>query len=235
MWFSIPRCNNLSALDHLQERIEYVFSNQALLERAITHRSANKLNNERLEFLGDSLLGFVIAETLFERFPEAPEGDLSRMRANLVNKDALAVMAREIDLGAYMRLGTGELKSGGKRRDSILADAVEALIAAIYLDGGLVPCKHFVLKWGEQGLNQLQEQGEHKDCKTRLQEIMQAKGLPLPEYQVVDISGEAHDQTFTIQCGISLLKAAEQGTGKSKRLAEQAAAENVLSRLGGQV
>ena len=144
MWFSIPRCNNLSALDHLQERIEYVFSNQALLERAITHRSANKLNNERLEFLGDSLLGFVIAETLFERFPEAPEGDLSRMRANLVNKDALAVMAREIDLGAYMRLGTGELKSGGKRRDSILADAVEALIAAIYLDGGLVPCKHFV-------------------------------------------------------------------------------------------
>mgnify|MGYP006161668723 CR=1 FL=1 len=223
----------MSALDHLQKRIEHVFSNQALVERAITHRSANNLNNERLEFLGDSLLGFIIAEALFERFPEASEGDLSRMRANLVNRDALAAIAREVGLGVYMRLGAGELKSGGKRRESILADAVEALIAAIYLDGGLTPCKHFVLKWSEQGINQLREQGEHKDCKTRLQEIMQAKGLPLPEYQVVGVSGEAHDQTFTIQCGISLLKTAEQGTGKSKRLAEQAAAKNVLLRLGG--
>ncbi|MDP6096494.1 MAG: ribonuclease III [Gammaproteobacteria bacterium] len=225
----------MSTLDHLQKRIKYVFSSQALIERAITHRSANKLNNERLEFLGDSLLGFIVAGVLMERFPDASEGDLSRMRSNLVNKDALADIAREIDLGAYIRLGTGELKSGGKRRNSILADAVEALIAAIYLDGGLAPCKEFVLQWGEPGLNELTRQGEHKDCKTRLQELLQAKGLPLPEYQVAEISGEAHDQTFTVQCSISLLDTPEQGAGKSKRLAEQEAAEKVLLTLGEQV
>lgn len=219
-------------LDTLQQHLNHQFSNLDLAHRALTHRSANKLNNERLEFLGDSLLGFIVAEVLYEMFPDAEEGQLSRTRAALVNKETLAEVAREIQLGEYLQLGLGELKSGGKQRDSILADALEAIIAAIYLDAGMPPCKQFVRQWSEQRILQEQDGQKHKDCKTRLQELLQARGLPLPVYEVEEISGEAHEQSFRVSCTVSLLAKPKVGDGRSKRIAEQQAAEYILAELG---
>ena len=221
-----------NSLYSLQQDLNYFFSDLGLARKALTHRSADKLNNERLEFLGDSLLGFVIAETLFETYPAASEGELSRMRSSLVNKSALATIARALNLGEYISLGSGEIKSGGKQRDSILADALEALIAAIYLDGGIAPCKQLIRAWSS-ALSATEESVQTlKDAKTQLQELMQAKGLALPEYLVQKTTGEAHQQTFYVKCHVELLEQAYLGVGGSKRIAEQDAARKVLDELG---
>ena len=220
------------ALDKLQKHLNYQFSDQELVRRALTHRSADKVNNERLEFLGDSLLGFIVAEILFEIYPDAREGELSRMRAGLVNKESLAELARELELGDCLRLGLGELNTGGKYRESILADTVEAIIAAIYLDGGIEACRQFVRRWSEARLSSQFPAAQQKDNKTRLQELMQSQGLPLPQYQVVKISGEAHQQLFQVSCQVEPLVDSQLGNGRSKRFAEQEAAQKVLEELG---
>lgn len=219
-------------LDRLQAQLDYDFSDPVPATLALTHRSASRRNNERLEFLGDALLDFVVAEMLYRRYPDASEGDLSRQRAAVVNKSALAKVGRGLDLGELLRLGTGESRSGGRQRDSILADTVEALIAAVYLDGGLEPCRAVVehLLGALVASPKLAESG--KDFKTRLQELMQSRGLPLPQYLVVDITGEAHEQTFFVECSVESLAESARGSGASKRLAEQEAARLTLYALG---
>lgn len=219
-------------LDKLQHKLDYQFSDPDLAQQALTHRSANKLNNERLEFLGDALLGFVIAQALYEIHPQASEGELSRMRASMVNKSALAEIAREIGLGDFVLLGSGELKSGGMNRDSILADTVEALIAAIYLDGGMGACSQIVRKLSKSNLQSHDGNRKQKDCKTRLQELMQARGKGLPEYEVAEVSGAAHQQVFHVKCKIDILNDGQMGIGGSKRDAEQQAAQKILEVLG---
>jgi ribonuclease-3 len=173
-------------LDKLQQLLNHKFSDPDLARLALTHRSANKLNNERLEFLGDSLLGYIVAEILFEVFPQASEGELSRLRAMLVNKTTLAEIAREINLKNFIQLGSGEKKSGGDNRDSILADAVEALIAAIYLDGGINSCRSLIKDWIADRIATESVVEQQKDAKTKLQEMMQAQGLSLPVYSVLE-------------------------------------------------
>lgn len=214
----------------LSQRLDYTFQNSQLLELALTHRSLGHQNNERMEFLGDSILNWIIAEALFHQFPKASEGELTRLRASLVSKPALAVMAKGFELGDYLRLGSGELKSGGFRRDSILADALEAVIAAIYLDGGVEVVKSWVTK---KFAAQLKQVTTHigKDPKTLLQEYMQARQLDLPYYVVTKTSGEAHNQYFYVECRISLLDIPVQGEGSSRRVAEQMAAQGVLDLL----
>lgn len=218
-------------LENLQQSLAYHFSNPELAQLALTHRSANAAHNERLEFLGDSLLGFIVAQTLFTLNPQATEGELSRMRSALVNKNALATAARKLGIGEYLQLGTGEANSGGSDRDSILADTVEALIAAIYLDGGIDPCTEFVKKISESKLAVDTAETEQKDAKTRLQEFLQAQGKNLPKYKVVEISGPAHEQLFHISCNLESLGTEAKGTGSSKREAEQAAAKKILDAI----
>jgi ribonuclease-3 len=218
-------------LDKFQTNLDYRFSDLNLARQALTHRSANKIHNERLEYLGDSLLGFIVAEALFDLYPQAAEGELSRMRASLVNKDSLAEIAREIELGDFMLLGTGELKSGGKQRDSILADALEAVIAAIYLDGGLAVCREVVKRWSTVKIAAKNFSQNQKDCKTQLQEIMQSRGRPLPSYTVKEITGKAHQQKFLVECSIEDMNESQTGSGSSKRVAEQQAAEKMLELL----
>lgn len=202
------------------------------LKLALTHRSIGKKNNERLEFLGDSILSLVISEDLYKRFPEAREGQLSRMRANLVKGATLAEVASEFHLGEYLRLGQGELKSGGFRRESILADALEAIIGAIYLDGGIDICRACVLSWYAGRLSTLGLVDTEKDPKTRLQEFLQARHEPLPVYQTITVEGEAHDQMFIVHCSVSALEEPASGSGRSRRAAEQAAAASILETLG---
>ena len=221
----------VNKLENLQQSLAYQFSDPDLAQLALTHRSANAAHNERLEFLGDSLLGFIVAETLFTLNPQASEGELSRMRAALVNKKALAAAARSLGIGEYLQLGTGEATSGGSDRDSILADSVEALIAAIYLDGGIDPCTTFVKKISESKLAIDAAATEQKDAKTRLQEFLQAQGKSLPKYDVVKISGAAHEQVFHIRCSLASLGAEAAGSGSSKREAEQAAAKKILDSI----
>lgn len=216
----------------LEQGIAYRFSDQSLAELALTHRSADKHNNERLEFLGDAILGFTIADELLHRNPQAPEGELSRLRSRLVNQQTLADLAAGLQLGELLVLGPGELKSGGRQRVSIVADAVEAVLGAIYLDGGLEACRAVILTlYGE-----LLEHGvlgvTGKDSKTRLQELLQAKALPLPVYKVISIDGEAHEQIFVVSCTISMLPEYTVGKGSNRRIAEQQAAENALQALG---
>jgi ribonuclease-3 len=218
-------------LDKLQQLLNHKFSDPDLARLALTHRSANKLNNERLEFLGDSLLGYIIAEILFEIFPQASEGELSRLRAMLVNKNTLAEIAREIDLKNFIQLGSGEKKSGGDNRDSILADAIEALIAAIYLDGGINSCKSLIKDWIADRIATESVVEQQKDAKTKLQEMMQAQGLSLPVYSVLEISGEAHQQNFLVECRVDVMAESQKGTGSSKRNAEQEAANGMLTKL----
>jgi ribonuclease-3 len=218
--------------DKLQGLLNHQFSDLELARLALTHRSANKLNNERLEFLGDSLLGYIVAESLFELFPDASEGQLSHMRSNIVNKSTLAEIAQQLQLSEFIQLGAGELKSGGRQRESILADTVEAIIAAIYLDGGMDACKPLVRSWSEARMTVGTEKTLRKDSKTRLQETMQAQGLDLPLYEVTEILGEAHQQTFNVECRVSLLDLPVHGTGSSKRIAEQQAASRALKKLG---
>lgn len=218
-------------LDKFQQLLNHQFSDPDLARLALTHCSADKLNNERLEFLGDSLLGYVIAEILFENFPQASEGELSRLRAMLVNKTTLAEIAREINLKDFIQLGTGERKSGGDDRDSILADAIEALIAAIYLDAGINSCKSLIKNWIADRIVTESVVEQQKDAKTKLQELLQAQGLSLPAYRIVNISGEAHQQKFLVECSVELVADPQQGTGTSKRNAEQQAAKRMLIKL----
>lgn len=217
-------------LDTLCRRLGYTFTDDALLRTALTHRSAAGANNERLEFLGDSILNFVIAEALFEHYPKAREGELSRLRASLVKGDTLAKAARAIELGDYLNLGSGELKSGGFRRDSILADALEAVLAAVYLDSDFVTCQALIRRLFGQQLAALPAADQLKDPKTRLQEALQARQQALPIYDVLAVSGEPHDQKFTVRCTIDngLVTVAE---GASRRKAEQEAARQALSQL----
>ncbi len=215
----------------LQQTLEYRFKNNDLLDEALTHRSAQGRNNERLEFLGDSILNFVIAAELFERCPEAPEGVLSRRRANLVNRSSLAELARELQLGHYVKLGGGEMKSGGHRRDSILSDTMEAVLGAVFLDGGYEPAKQLIQRLYQPRLKDLATATELKDPKTRLQEYLQARRIPLPSYRVLTITGKAHNQVFRVECCVEGSGVTTEGTGGSRRQAEQQAAEQMLQQL----
>lgn len=221
----------MKKLNILQKKLGYTFNDEAMLVRALTHRSAGSRHNERLEFLGDSLLSMVIADALFHRFPKVNEGDMSRMRATLVREKTLAELAREFELGDYLILGPGELKSGGFRRESILADAVEALIGAVYLDANIEQMQTMLLAWYEDRLNGIQPGIEQKDPKTRLQELLQGKRKPLPTYTVVNVIGEAHNQKFTVHCHIEGIPEPVIGLGTSRRKAEQSAAEHALEVL----
>lgn len=216
----------------LSKSIQYTFHNEGLLEQALSHRSFSRKNNERLEFLGDAILNCTIAQTLFEQFPDAKEGQMSRLRASLVKGETLAELGREFKLGDFLRLGSGELKSGGFRRDSILADAVEAIIGAISLDADLHTAQRVLLGWFESRLSSLDLKENIKDSKTRLQEYLQARRLPLPEYSVFEISGEAHKQEFVVHCMIESREDPLVGVGSSRRMAEQEAAQAALIELG---
>ncbi|MDO6684304.1 MULTISPECIES: ribonuclease III [unclassified Agarivorans] len=217
--------------ERLQRAIGYKFKDDSLLNLALTHRSAGGVHNERLEFLGDAVLSWVIADELYHRFPNVSEGDLSPMRSTLVKGKTLAELARNFELGEYIKLGPGELKSGGFRRESILADAVEAIIGAVYLDSGTDSAKTMLLNWYQDRLNTIEPGLSQKDPKTRLQEILQSRKQALPDYQVVDIKGEAHNQQFTVSCAVEGLDEPVVGTSTSRRKAEQVAAELVLERL----
>ena len=219
------------SLGRFSKRIRHEFSDQGLLEQALTHRSAGSPHNERLEFLGDAILNFVIAEELYRRFAGAREGELTRLRATLVRGATLSALARELELGAHLRLGSGELKSGGRERDSILADGFEALVGAIYQDGGMQACRQFIGDAYERTLSALSLQRATKDPKTRLQEWLQSRQMPLPDYSVLVVEGAAHHQKFTVECRISELGLLTQGEGGSRRKAEQDAAEKALVSL----
>lgn len=217
----------------MTEFLKYRFQRPELLALALTHRSADASNNERLEFLGDAIVGAVIAEFLYARFPHANEGQLTRIRATLVNKASLATLARQLSLGSRLRLGEGELKSGGWRRDSILANAFEALVGAIYLDGGLDECRREILEAYGARLEELDPALAVKDSKTELQEYLQSRRLPLPIYLMIATDGPPHDQTFTISCEVSGLAEPVQATARSRRQAEQEAARFALDGLLG--
>ena len=201
------------------------------MELALTHRSKGSRHNERLEFLGDSIISCVIAEALYLQFPEATEGELSRWRAVLVNRDSLGDLARQFSLGSYLYLGPGELKSGGGQRQSILSCAIEAVVGAMYLDGGFEMTRKTVLQWYAASLHSLSSAASHKDPKTLLQEYLQAKHFPLPIYHIENIEGAAHKQLFIISCSVEGLKEKTFGRGTSRRRAEQAAAEAMLEVL----
>ena len=213
--------------------LSYKFSRPDLLAQALTHRSAGAPHNERLEFLGDALVNLFIAEALYEHWPHADEGALTRARAELVRESALAPIARQLDLGAKLILGPGEMKSGGHRRDSILADALEAVVAAIYIDAGFETCRSVVMPWFRAAMDALPPPHKvGKDAKTRLQEWLQGKQKPLPVYALLSESGEDHAKTFLITCTLQQPPLVTQGEGGSRRAAEQAAAEAALQALG---
>jgi len=220
-----------SPIDKLERKIGYQFNDADLIHLALTHRSAAGKHNERLEFLGDSILSFVIADDLYHRFPKVNEGDMSRMRATLVRGHTLAELGREFELGDYLKLGPGELKSGGFRRDSILADAVEAIIGAVYLDSDTEVVRGIILSWYKSRLDAIQPGVSQKDPKTRLQEFLQGRRNPLPVYTVTNIKGEAHNQEFTVECEVAGVDKPVIGKGTSRRKAEQAAAETALEQL----
>lgn len=211
--------------------LDYQFNQTELLKLALTHRSAATPHNERLEFLGDSVLSLVIAEAIYQRYQDQAEGVLSRLRSYLVKGDTLAVIAREINLGDYLIMGQGELRSGGFRRASILADALEAVFAAIYLDGGFDACKKVILSLFESRLNDSSLLNHIKDAKSVLQEKLQSKGMDLPEYQLVKTVGEEHAQQFYVNCQLKALKFSAEGVGPSRRKAEQKAAQAMLALL----
>ena len=222
---------NNPAVSGLIKSLEYSFKDQQLLTEALTHRSASSNNNERLEFLGDSVLNFVIAAELFKQYPDSPEGDLSRLRASLVKKDGLVMIARDLNLGEYLTLGSGEMKSGGHRRDSIQADAVEAIFGAVYLDSGFESCQQLILRLYQKQLKNAPDPATLKDPKTQLQELLQGRKLPLPVYEVLDISGKSHQQTFQVNCLIEELSIVTEGKASSRRKAEQKAALKAIEEL----
>ncbi|MEX2482403.1 MAG: ribonuclease III [Gammaproteobacteria bacterium] len=217
----------------LARSLNYRFSDPTLCRRALTHRSADSRHNERLEFLGDALLGMLVAEHLFCAFPEADEGQLTRIRAALVNRESLAELARSLQLGDHLVLGEGEQKSGGWRRDSILANSVEALLGAIYLDGGFEACRGVVRTLYHERFNALDLNATAKDAKTALQEFLQARQQPLPRYETTRVSGPAHAQLFRVACHIDSLAEPIAACGPTRRKAEQAAARAALDRLTG--
>jgi ribonuclease-3 len=221
----------MSAIDDLQTRIGHRFGQVGLLVQALTHRSFGTPHYERLEFIGDALLDFVIAENLFQCFEQAREGDLSRMRAALVREQTLHELALELDLGAAIRLGEGELRSGGAHRASILADTLEAVLGAVYLDAGLPTAQAVIGRLFAARLAVIRPDQDNKDAKTRLQEFLQARRLGLPVYNVLAVHGAAHAQSFDVQCAVPPLELRMVGSGPSRRLAEQAAASEVLRTL----
>ena len=227
--------NHLSQINKVSQIFDYHFKDESLLTLALTHRSMGSNNNERLEFLGDAILGMVISSELFKRFPKEKEGVLTRLRSSLVKGETLSEIAIELDLGEYIQLGSGELKSGGYRRASTLADVVEAIIGAIYLDSfsdsGITQVQNIILTIFNERLNNCEPNGVIKDPKTRLQEYLQSKNLSLPEYNVVSISGKEHLQTFKVSCSIEGFSNHVVATGASRRKAEQAAAEKALESI----
>lgn len=225
-----PRQNEV---EKFEKAIGLEFSNPELLEQALTHRSRGHRNYERLEFLGDSVLGFVVAGDLYHRFPGVSEGKLSRMRSFVVRKETLARIARALALQEYLQLGEGELKSGGFNRDSILSDSVEAIIGAVYLDQGLDAARSFIERHFAQVLSTLTLDTVYKDSKSRLQEYLQQQGEPVPSYDIVSIQGEPHDQTFEVACRVSVSAEPYTGVGPSRRSAEQRAAKLALDALAG--
>lgn len=223
--------SNERALKALENKLGHSFKDPDLMVLALTHRSFSGKNNERLEFLGDAILNFVAGEALFEHFPDAKEGQLSRLRSKLVKGETLAIIARHFGLGDYLRLGSGELKSGGFRRDSILADSVEALIGAIYLDAGMDKARERVRIWLADEFENLTLVDTNKDPKTRLQEFLQSRNAELPKYEVVNIEGDPHDRTFYIECYLEIINKKTRGQGSSRRIAEQQAAGRALELL----
>ncbi len=215
-------------LAKIQATLAYEFSECTLLETALTHRSTGNPNNERLEFLGDALLGAIIANELYDRFPEGDEGQLTRLRSSLVKKETLASIARDLDLGSYLQLGEGELKTGGNRRSSILENTLEAIIGAVYLDSDFNRCQSFVKNIFQDLLDSVSLDDIQKDPKTKLQEYLQGRKLSLPSYAVLSSSGKSHQQIFTVSCSCSELPSAIQAQGASRQKAEQAAAQQVL-------
>jgi ribonuclease-3 len=209
----------------------HAFKDAGLLKQALTHRSAGAPHNERLEFLGDALVGLIVAEALYARWPKADEGVLTRARSELVRESSLAAIARRMELGGALILGPGEMKSGGHRRDSILSDALEALMGAVYLDAGYAACRDVVLPWFAQAIDDLPVGKVEKDAKTRLQEWLQARQRSLPVYEPVSESGDDHAKLFRVRCRLSDAELAAEGEGASRRAAEQAAAEGVLRIL----
>ena len=219
------------SLERLQGRLQYTFSDQNLLLQALTHRSKGNNNNERLEFLGDSVLGFIVAEWLYKHFPEISEGKLSRMRSVIVRRDTLVDIARDLDFSAELQLGSGELKSGGFNRDSILANTLEALIGAIYLDSGIEECSRFVFTHFGAKMRDLDPGEVYKDPKSRLQEYLQKMGQALPAYEIKNVAGEAHAQQFEVACYVPGKDEPFIGQGSSRRTAEQAAARAAFNAL----
>lgn len=220
-----------NAINLLLKKLGYSFNELSLLNEALTHRSYAAVNNERLEFLGDGILNFVIADELFKLYPDVQEGDLSRLRANLVNKESLAVIADNLALGEVIKLGSGELKSGGFRRPSILADAVESILGAVYCDGGFDVARDLIVRLYAERLASPTDLQSLKDAKTRLQELLQSRHFELPDYQVTGITGKAHAQVFHVSCIIEKLAIEVSGEGKSRRKAEQIAAEKAIAQV----
>lgn len=218
-------------LDSLQRRLGYQFNKLALLKQALTHRSYASINNERLEFLGDGVLNFIVAHQLYQRFLKLSEGDLSRLRAQLVKEATLFEIAQTLKIGELLNLGEGELKSAGWRRPSILSDALEAIVGATYLDGGFASAESLVLKLYADRLDNIDPKSIDKDAKSKLQEYLQSKKINLPDYSIASIDGEAHAQTFKVSCEIQKLNISTLGEGTSRRNAEQEAANLALNEI----
>lgn len=217
----------------LDDTLQYQFDDAMLLQQALTHRSASRNNNERLEFLGDAVLDFVISEAVYRSRPFADEGDLSKLRASLVNDASLAGLAADLGIGEHLILGSGEMKSGGHRRESILADALEAIFGAVFLDKGFDASRQVIERVFEQRLLSLPDVKDLRDAKTRLQEWLQKRKFDLPVYDLVKVTGEDHDQVFTMSCSVSDKSARTEGQASSRRKAEQAAAEAMLEKIRG--
>lgn len=223
--------SNPLLIQRLQQALGHTFSRPELLVQALTHRSYAAMNNERLEFLGDSVLNCSVARALYDAFPDLPEGSLSRLRANLVRQETLAEIAVALKLGDVLRLGEGELKSGGFRRPSILADALESLFGAVFLDAGFDAAERVVRGLFDPRVARIDPRASGKDPKTQLQEVLQSRRLPLPEYRLVDTRGEAHDQSFIVECALAKPVLVTRGVGKSRRAAEQEAAREACAAL----
>ena len=221
----------MQKLSALIRKLDYQFSDSALFELALTHRSRGSKNYDRLEFLGDSILGFVVADWLYNEFPSLSEGKLSRMRSSLVRQETLADVARSFQLSDYLILGEGEMKSGGFNRDSILSDTVESLIGAIYLDSDFSHARNFILTKFQSQFASISPKSHFKDSKSQLQEFMQKKGLELPVYEIVNSSGEQHEQEFSVECRLPELDIRAEASALSRRLAEQKSAALVLQKL----